>query len=369
MILQRLAEHYDRLTALSKSSGSGGNTPPPSGYLRQKVSFCVVLNPDGSLNQFESLQRQEGKALLSTLMDIPGQAKPSGSGKNPNFLWDNAAYMLGFRTKDLKPERTKQEFAAFRDWHLSLQGTLKNPAFDAVCTFLASWTEADRTKHREDLAVMATNFGVFKIEGEREYLHNLFPPVAQTQEKKSGKKTRPGVITGVCLVTGNEGVIARLHKPPIKGVSNAQSSGAPFVSLNWPAAWSHGKENSYNAPVSEEVAAKYAKALNLLLDTRDRRVQLGDSTVVFWADHPTLLQDAFSELFSEPFSDDRAIVEEDRERVRQARLYLIQMAPSKKKWPTTGSPLNFSCLGFRPTLRVSLFASGLRQMWRSWSSD
>ena len=77
MILQRLAEHYDRIT----SAGNDDQVPMP-GFSLQKISFCVVLEPDGRLNSFQSLQEQSGKRLVARQLNVPGQSKPSGSGVN-----------------------------------------------------------------------------------------------------------------------------------------------------------------------------------------------------------------------------------------------------------------------------------------------
>ena len=49
MILQRLVEHYDRLEA------SGAVTLAKPGFSQQKISFCIVLEPDGQLNSFEDM--------------------------------------------------------------------------------------------------------------------------------------------------------------------------------------------------------------------------------------------------------------------------------------------------------------------------
>jgi hypothetical protein len=61
MILQRLAEHYDRIAASNKDE----TQLAPPGFSRQKISFCVVLEPDGSLNSFQSLQEKLASAGCS----------------------------------------------------------------------------------------------------------------------------------------------------------------------------------------------------------------------------------------------------------------------------------------------------------------
>lgn len=87
-----------------------------------------------------------------------------------------------------------------------------------------------------------------------------------------------------CLVTGERGPIARLH-PAIKGVWNAQPSGASLVSFNRDAFTSYGHKRGENAPVSEAAAFAYTTALNHFLK-RDstQRIQIGDASTVFWAE-------------------------------------------------------------------------------------
>ena len=56
--------------------------------------------------------------------------------------------------------------------------------------------------------------------------------------------------SGLCLVTGEQTSIARLH-PSVKGVAGAQGSGASIVSFDKDAFKSFGKDRGANAPVSE----------------------------------------------------------------------------------------------------------------------
>ena len=316
MILQRLAEHYDRIE----------KELPPPGFSLQKISFCVVLNSDGALNSIQSLQEKVGSKLVAQSMIVPGQGKPPGQGLNPCFLWDNASYMLGW-SSDPDPDKSARAalaFGAFRKKHLELEGRIAHPAFSAVCSFLRAWSPEQALSHAESLKEIATNFGVFRIAGEMQYLHEQISAPAETEEQVAAEEA--GVKRGMCLVSGAMDEIARLHEPKIKGVGGAQSSGALLVSFNASAYESYGKPQSYNAPVSAMAAFKYANVLNYLLDRRDRRVSLGDSTVVFWADHDsTLLEDGLNELFGGAFAEEGPVIEEDQERVRQARLLLTQL--------------------------------------------
>jgi CRISPR-associated protein Csd1 len=79
--------------------------------------------------------------------------------------------------------------------------------------------------------------------------------------------------------------VSRLH-PPIKGIfPPAPGDGHRLVSFNLDAFESYGKSQGDNAPVSEAAAFGYGTALNALLARGSRnRVQIGDTSVVFWAD-------------------------------------------------------------------------------------
>ena len=107
-------------------------------------------------------------------MTVPGFTKSSGSGQNPCFLWDNAAYMLGYKPKDQKPRTTIKQFESFRDRHLSLQSQISHPYFDAVCAFLKSWIPSDALQYLTTLSEITTNNGVFRIAGTQFFLHEQF---------------------------------------------------------------------------------------------------------------------------------------------------------------------------------------------------
>lgn len=318
MILQRLAEQYDRIAA----SNDDDTSLAPPGFSLQKISFCVVLELDGSLNQIRPMTVQKGKHQVATSMPIRGKGKSSGSGLNPCFLWGDAAYVLGWTSDSQKEERTLKCYESFRKKHLELEAQIAQPAFSAVCAFLRGWSPEQANVFKDDLTNFGSNFGVFRISGQTNFVHEVILEPDQPEEEEAAQR-------GICLVSGKPDPIARLHEPFIKGVAGAKSSGAKIVSFNNPAFESYGKSQSHNAPVGEDAVFRYANALNHLLSRRDRRVSLGDTTVVFWADHANVLEDCLSVLFadSQPQADTEigADVEEDKERLRQAKLLLTQL--------------------------------------------
>jgi CRISPR-associated protein Csd1 len=92
-------------------------------------------------------------------------------------------------------------------------------------------------------------------------------------------------------VTGENAPIAPLHAK-IKGVKDAQSTGAAIISFNLDAFRSFGKDQNYNAPVGEQAAFAYTTALNHLLRFESKqKLQIGDATTVFWTEGASFVED------------------------------------------------------------------------------
>lgn len=288
MILQALNSYYERLQADPNADVA------PFGYSRQKISFCVVLNDDGSLHEIIPETDGDSAKPQPKLLIVTGGAKPSGSGINPGFLWDNTGYMLGFKPDDDKPERTLQTFEAFRQKHLDLKQAIDDPEFQAVCHFLSQWEPTEAGQY-QTLTETSTGFGVFRLRGQTHYVHEREAIRNWWDHQLTG--TDPDTaskVVGQCLLTGHSAPLARLHEPKIKGVAGAQSAGASLVSFNENAYESFGRSQSYNAPVSEAAAFQYGTALNQLLRSEHgRRIQIGDATTVFWTESPSPLEDVF----------------------------------------------------------------------------
>lgn len=281
MILQSLNSYYQRLQDDPKSDIA------PFGFSRQRIAFSITLNADGSLHEIEYLRKQDGKKLVPLSLVVPGNAKPSGSGINPCFLWDNPSYLLGYKADDPKPERTRESFEAFKQRHLIVEKEIDDPHFSAICRFLEQW-EPEKTEQHPKLIEIGTGFGVFRIRAQEGYVHQRPAVIKCWKKNLTNFADDKDAATGQCLITGECGALARLHEPKVKGVWGAQSSGAALVSFNLDAFDSYGKSQSVNSPVSESAAFQYCTALNRLLASDSRqRIQIGDATTVFWTEKPT----------------------------------------------------------------------------------
>lgn len=267
-ILQALNSYYDRMAAR-------GEAEPP-GYTREKISYEVLLTTDGTVAAVNDIRipNEKGK-FIPRMMNVPA-AKKRASGIAPNRLWDKTAYVLGVTAGEGK--RTAREHEAFKLAHAVLLADTEDAGLLALRRFLENWAPAqfEESPHFNDDMKDANM--VFRMDGVQEYIHDR--PTARALVTAT---TDDGG-NDLCLVTGERGKAARLH-PSIKGVWGAQSSGASLVSFNLEASGSYGKEQGANAPVSEVAAARYGAALNRLLDKgSSNRIQIGDTTTVFWAD-------------------------------------------------------------------------------------
>ncbi len=266
MILQSLNAYYERLEKDPNVDIA------PFGFSRQQISFCVVLNKDGSLHEIEDIRDQDEKKRIPKSVVVPGNAKPPGSGINPCFLWDNPAYLLGYKADDSKPERTRQSFEAFRARHVDTEAAMGDAEFSAVCRFLQEW-EPSRAADYETLVEISTGFGVFRLRGQKQFIHESDAVQAwwKHQIESIEANDNESDASGQCLVTGADGPLARLHEPKIKGVWGAQLSGAAIVSFNLDAFESYGKQQSLNSPVGERAAFQYCTALNRLLSRNSQQ--------------------------------------------------------------------------------------------------
>ena len=336
MMLRALIELYGRLENDSDVDIA------PFGFSRQKISFCIVLNKDGSLHELADARKEEGKRQIPLSLEVLGNAKPSGSGINPCFLWDNPAYLLGYKADDPKPERTRESFEAFRARHLEAESEINDEHFSAVCRFLESW-QPESALELEKLLEVGTGFGAFRIRLEKGYVHQREAVVRWWKEQLAESDQTDQAPQGQCLVTGEVGPLARLHEPKIKGVRGAQSSGAALVSFNLDAFDSYGKSQSINSPVHQAVAFQYCTALNYLLASKRHRVIIGDTTTVFWTGQPCVAENLFSSILgaSQDSEDDaqRIKVHTTLTRIRQGvyphelgepptRFYVLGLAPN-----------------------------------------
>lgn len=295
MILQALNDYYRR----KQADPDPANRLPTFGLEEKEIPFIIEIDRQGRLVNIGDTRSGEGKKKRAQRFLVPRGVKKT-SGVAANLLWDTAEYVLGVDTRG-KPERVAEQHAAFLARIKALPDDARaDDAIKAVAGFLDAIDpkQLDRLPVWEDVRV-GNPLMTFRLSGDSELVCQRPAIVAAAAAAPDQGHTH-----GVCLVTGEDGAIERLHSA-IKGVWGAQSSGANIVSFNLDAFSSYGKAQGENAPVGRLAAFAYTTALNHLLSKDSRqRIQVGDASTVFWAEEPHDLEIMVPDLFGEPPKDD-----------------------------------------------------------------
>ena len=292
MILHTLYDYYER-----KSANLEAHMAPP-GFEWKEIPFVIEIDAQGKPIQIEDTREGEGKKKRARAFLVPQGGKKT-SGIAANLLWDNAEYVLGVDTKG-KPERVAKQHQAFIAKIESLPTSRTDTGVQAVLGFLERTDTDTLSQYAMWSEIVETNPNLtFRLHGDIDLVCQrsaTVKAVTTNQEVESGGE--------LCLVTGETDEIERLHTA-IKGVWGAQTSGANIVSFNLDAFNSYGKTQGANAPVGKRIAFGYTTALNhLLRKDSPQRLQVGDSSVVFWADKPTELETGIVDAFGDPPKDD-----------------------------------------------------------------
>lgn len=337
MILQALCDYYMRM------ADAADPDLPLYGYATQKIHFALVLSPEGKLVGVEDLREvTERRKKVPKLLSVPSYPGAKSVNIRADFTWGNTGYALGRDDKG-KSDRTARTFKAFVDLHRDLSRGVDEPGLVALNRFLSGWNP-ERFGELEYHEEMLDQNVVFRLEGEREFLSQK----RAVREAWLACMSRESDSTpGRCLVSGSERPIARLH-PPIKGVQGAQTTGASLISFNLSAFESYGKDQNFNAPVSDEASFSYTAALNHLLRfDGGRHVQIGDATTVFWAERDSPVEDFLGFVFSS--------AGEDQATAGDLRLFLEAVRDGKKPTNVGDEGVRFFILGLSPNVK-RLFA-------------
>ena len=285
MILTALVKRYENQASEGKI--------PRQGWCKAKISFGLRLSESGEIAEIidfrTEVKRGKKFVLIPKVIEVPEQVKKA-SGLVSNFLCENAKYFLGI-------DGNTKCFEVAKKLHTEILSNCRSATATAVKNFFANWKPAE------------TEF----CSGLQDYMNDLknganlvfmfddkfaFEDDEVKMAWENYKLNKTGAPIMQCLITGKTLPVARLH-PSIKGVKNAQSSGASIISFNAPAFESYGRTGGQglNAPVSEYAAFAYTTALNDLLSDSDHVKYFGDMTVVYWAEETgEACQNVFSEL-------------------------------------------------------------------------
>lgn len=279
MILQALTRYYEDLLAR-------GDIAAP-GWSPAKISFALCLDLNGRVTRviptMQEVTRGEKTVQRPQEITLPaGVKKTSNAHKLSNFLWEDSGHLLGVDQKG-KPENSLIAFQTASQLHHAVLDGVDSSIAKAILAFFDTWQPEAAQQHpalkdQFDEITAGVNL-LFRVDGGY--------PQEDATIRDAWQRYRDGSADGgvrmQCLVTGEMDEITAIH-PSIKGVRNAQSSGATLVAFNAPAFCSYGHEQNFNAPVGKHATFAYTAALNHLLADRDSVQMIGDTTVVCWAE-------------------------------------------------------------------------------------
>lgn len=341
MILQSLAAYYERLAKEGRVA--------PEGFKRVEIPFFIVLNMQGDFVGLQDTRTLSGRKMVAQSYLVPEERERSGSKswQTANYLWDHYGYVLGWpkseNEKDKEMSRKQHETFVLETRKIAAKCP-EDKAVEAVYRFLstANFDAVFTHPSWQDCAKIAGCNLTFLIEGQlvcqRDSINALISKGIFAKDEDIETDILPEN-EGFCLVTGQKGIIARLHpRTPIAGAK----SGAKIVSFQKNMGFdSYGKLQSYNAPTSKKAAFAYTTALNELLSKKSRqKLFVGDTTTVFWAEKKNVLEDVFADIFGEP-------AKENPDQTNQA-IRLLYESPKTGTPPLTEDCTPFFVLGLAP---------------------
>ncbi len=287
MILQALYEYYQRKAADPESCIA------PEGFEWKGIPFIIVIDKDGNFVRLEDTREGDGRARSPQEFLVPRGTNRAGPGawKNAFLLWDHFGYVLGYsRTDDQKDiDLAQRQHGAFIKRLQDLPKDLKKSAAIAPILTFYEKNQEERVLLEEQFdeckKISGCNF-LFRIEGQpgvitddtevKRYSASLAVASPNTEREEEAES---GEISGVCLVTGSYGPIARTHaRTPIN--KDTKSLVAVQRSSGYD---SFGKQQAYNCPVGKAAEFAYTTALNVLLGSDHNQLRVGDSTFIYWA--------------------------------------------------------------------------------------
>lgn len=287
------------------------------------VRWIITITSDGRfVNVYDTLTPEplpvgsvKKPRMHSKLMRIPRRLGRSGTKPKPDFLVDNAKYVLGLAADPIEAEdpRIAQCHAAFVELVRSAPQDV--PELKAVLAFLSN--EASRQACAGRLAdqggFASNDLFCFRVEDV------LLPDIEELQAwwRAQRDEENEGALPVQCLVCGERRPPARLHNSfQIRGAS---SSGVPLVSFNAGAFEKYGLSGNENAPVCNACMTAYTEALRRLTRAQyetsaGRKLAPlsltlnGDTTALYWAEGQSELPLFLGALNADPKSVQELLV-------------------------------------------------------------
>lgn len=287
MIIHSLAEYYRRKV------NAGDSAVAPFGWEYKEIPYIIALDANGYPVDVYSTVTGTGKDKKARAYLVPKGVIRSSNLK-ANLLWDNPEYIAGVIV-DPKSEERHETFKR----RVEELGNIPVPAWQAVQKFLSLSIEEKQTALRkfanwENACNDKKNANVtFNFDGSDAGIILEEPAIVEAINHAIFTDDADAPVAR-CIVANRDVPVAKLH-PKIKNIAGAKKT-PNLVSFNCNAFCSFGKtkdDQGYNAPIGQQTVFEYTEGLNLLLQ---KRMIIGETSTVFWADKPCNLEKYFGVL-------------------------------------------------------------------------
>ncbi len=279
MILKALYDYYHR----------SDNLPIP-GMEEKEIGFLLVLTKEGQFVRMEDCRVDKNHAKSYLVKKHVNRT----SAVAPNYLYDNAAYVMGFcdmskvkkeADKEKEESKTINCLEDFKKKIHSIASVFpENESLRAVLHFYEQSREDILEQVTQDplwedigkcLSKKYATFS-FRIEGDLEIV------AEQKSLLQLDTKEEKDIDQSMCLVTGKYGSLVETTTATMIPGSQATAKLVAFqVNSGYD---SYGKSKCGNAPITKEAEFAYTTALNALLQNGSHnKFMLGNRTFVFWA--------------------------------------------------------------------------------------
>lgn len=281
-------------------------------------------------------------------MSVPRRTVRPGQVTKPEFLVDNAQYVLGIQPEGAETKKIPME--AYRESFLNVLRTVKTGADSQVLNATIAFLENGEQRGYAADELRANHFAsnewiTFRLRGD--LLHESLAVrdwwTTHCEDADAELEKRQ------CLICGRVNPQARLHDS-LK-LPGAVSSGVPLVSFNERAFEKHGLNGNENAPVCRACMVAYVNALRRCLDDKYPRregssfpqqsVRLSDDAIaVYWDEQSSELTGTLWWLDSDDPSAVKALFQSawrgEKPALSQARFYCLVLTGAQGRAAVRG---------------------------------
>jgi CRISPR-associated protein Csd1 len=326
MLLQALDEFYQRATR----DGLLQEAAFANKYIRWQIPLDLEGNVRLGLVETPETKDEKGKRQRHEF-SAPRSSRPKVAGGVAEFLWEGleAVFNLKSDFDAVEPNEKKRAAqdanrqAKFDDFWRQIEechAATDSPLLTALLKFRQQFQAAGQPdflrwgalKEGEKPCWLVTT----ATGGEEKFKADNFTFIVDDElllgveelrefwrgsyAQEIAAKTE-GAETGVCLVSGREGVaISESHLPKLMSIPGASAMGASLVSFDKDSFRSYGLEKSYNSPVSFQAVEGYTNALNFLVSNRNYHLRIGDTALCFWVKETQTINLMFANLLEMP---------------------------------------------------------------------